>query len=191
MEYWHRAVLASRNTGAVAQYRYRRALERYRRAILASRSGEKVLAFDGRGARRLDYERQDHLWVRTARTEDSARASLLVLHMRPVPRQVCLAEGSDMLGHSDGVAKILNILRNYFAPEAVDGILQQGVRFMRFRRTDQSVGEYVAEYDLVRRKTESNLGMEAGCPGRFASISPLGSAALSRHAKSSVMANGH
>ena len=114
---------------------------------MASRSGEKVLAFDDRSAHFLDYEHQAHLWMRSARAEVPARASLLVLHMRPVPRQVCLAEGSDISGRSDGVAGISDIPGNYFAPEAADSIHQQVVRFSRIRRTDQSIDEYIVEFD--------------------------------------------
>ena len=73
---------------------------------MESRSGEKAPAFDGRGAHSLDYEYQLHLWMRTARPEVSARESLLVLRAQPVTRQVCLAEGSDISGRSDGAAKI-------------------------------------------------------------------------------------
>ena len=107
---------------------------------MVSRGGEKVPALDGRGASFLDYERQVHLWMRTARAELPARASFLVSHMQPVPRQVCLAESSGILDHSDRVSKISDILRNYFAPEAVDATRQQVMRFTRIRHADQSVG---------------------------------------------------
>ena len=104
---------------------------------MVSRGGEKVPALDGRGAHFLDYEHQVHLGMRTARTEIPARASLLISHMRPAPRQACLAAGGDIPDRADGVSKILDILRTYSAPEAVDAIHQQVMRFMRFRRADQ------------------------------------------------------
>ena len=156
---------------------------------MASRSGEKAPAFDGRGAPFLDYENQAHLWMRTARTEVPARASLLLLRRQPAPRQVCLAESSDFLDSSDGVSKILDILRNYFAPEAVDAIHQRVMRFMRFRRTDQSIDEYIAKFDLLSRKAESKMEMGAGSPEQFVSILRMGDAALSRHEKTLVMAS--
>ena len=115
----------------------------------------------------------------------------MALRAQPVPRQVCLAEGSDILDHSDGVAEILNILRNYFAPEAVGAIHQQLMRFMRFRRTDQSVDENIAEYDLLRQKAEPEMEMGAGFPEQFASKLNMDNAALSRHEKSLVMASCH
>ena len=95
---------------------------------MVSRSSEKARAFDGRGAHFLECGRQVHMWVRTTRAEASARASVLILQMQPAPRQVCLAEGRGILGRSDGVTKILEILRNYFAPDAVDAIRQQVIR---------------------------------------------------------------
>ena len=129
--------------------------------------------------------------MRTARAELSARAALLVLHMQPAPRQVCPLEGSDILGHGDGVSKISDVLRNYFAPEAVDAIHLQVTRFMRFRRTDQPVDEYIAEFDLFRWKAESRMEIGAGFPEQCASISRKNIAALSRHEKSLVMASCH
>ena len=68
--------------------------------------------------------------MRTDCAELPARAPLLILHTQSAPRRVCVAEGSAVLGHTDRVAKILDVLRNYVVPEAVDAILQRvmGVR---------------------------------------------------------------
>ena len=86
------------------------------------RSGEKAPAFDVRGANLLDYEHRAHTWMGATRTELTARASLLALHMQLAPRQVCPAEGSDTSDHGDGAPRILEISRSYFAPEAADAI---------------------------------------------------------------------
>ena len=112
---------------------------------MVSRRGEQVPAFDRRGASFLDCEHQVLLWMRAARAEETARASLLILHTQPAPRQVCLAKGRAILDHNGGVAKIFEILRNYFAPVAVDAIHQRVMQFMRFRPTEQYVDEYFAE----------------------------------------------
>ena len=71
---------------------------------MGSRGGD-----DGRGANFSGYKHQGHLWMRPARAELIARVSLSILHAQPAPRQVCLAEGSDISGHGDGVSQILNI----------------------------------------------------------------------------------
>ena len=88
----------------------------YSRVRMVSRGSEKVPTFDGREVSFLDYEHQVHLWMRTTRPEATARASVMILRMRPAPRRVCLAEGSFILGRSVGVAKVSEILRNNFAP---------------------------------------------------------------------------
>ena len=44
------------------------------------------------------------------------------------------------------------------------------VRFLQFRRTDQTADKYIAEYDLLRREAESEMEMGAGFPEPFASI---------------------
>ena len=148
---------------------------------MVSRGSEEVPTFDGRGASSLDYERQGHLWIRTTRTEASARASVLILHLQPALRQVCLADGSDVLGRSDGVAGIWVLLRNNFAPEAADEIRRQVLRFTRFRRTDQSIDESTAAYELLRRKAEPEMGTGARFPGQLVTLLRMDCAALSRH----------
>ena len=92
---------------------------------MATPGSDKVPIFDGRGTSFLDFERQVHLWVRATKTEPAARESMLAPHMQPAPRQVCLAEGGEILDHCDGVARILEILQSKFAPEAADAINEQ------------------------------------------------------------------
>ena len=127
--------------------------------------------------------------MRATRTELAARASILVLRAQPAPRRVCLAEGRAIAGRGDGVAKILNILRTYCAPEAADAIRRQVVRFTNCLRTDQSVDEYIAECYLFRRKAEPEMVMAAGSPWRFASILRMNNAGLPRREKSLVIAS--
>ena len=155
---------------------------------MAPQGGEKAPASDGRGAHFLDYEHQVHLWMRTTRNEASGRASVLILRTQPAPRRVCLAEGSDIMSRSDGVTKILKILRKYFAPEAADAIRQQVMRYMRSRRPDRSIDEYIPEYDLLRRKAKSKMEMGTGSPAQFTPVLRMDNAAVPRHAKSLVMA---
>ena len=54
---------------------------------------------------------------------------------------------------NDDVMRILEIPRNYFGPGAVDSIYQEVVRFLRYRRTDRSIDVYIAEFDLLLRKS--------------------------------------
>ena len=102
--------------------------------------------------------------MRAAKTELASRARLLVLHMHPAPRQVCLAAGGDYLDNHDGVARILGVPHNYFAPDAVDANHQQVMRFMHFRRAGQSVEKSIAEFNLLRRKAGSKMETSAGFP---------------------------
>ena len=102
--------------------------------------------------------------MRATKTEPAIPASLFVLRVHSAPRPVCLAAGGDVLGHHDGVARIMEILRSYLAPEAADAIHQQVVRFAHYRRSDLSIDEYTAEFDLLQRKAESKMEMGAGIP---------------------------
>ena len=84
------------------------------------------------------------------------------------------------MGNYDGVERILEILRDSVAPEAEDAVHQQAMRVMQFRRAEQPVGEFIAEFDLLRRKAESKMEMGAGFPAQFISILRVNNAGLSR-----------
>ena len=109
--------------------------------------------------------------------------------MWPAPRQATLAEGGYVSGCSDGVTRILDISRSYFAPEAADATRQQVVRLMNRRGSDQSVGDYIVEYALLRMTAESKLEMGAGFPGQRVSTLRVINAGLRRREKSLVMAS--
>ena len=124
---------------------------------MATRGSDRAPVFAGGGASFLDFEQQVRLRMRTTKTEVAARASLLALQLRPAPRQVCLAAGGNISGHQDGATRILDIRRSYFAPEAAHAIRQQVTRFTNYRRSGQSVDECIAEFDLLRRRPESEM----------------------------------
>ena len=113
--------------------------------------------FNGRGSPFLDFERHVFLWVRSAETKLASRASLLVLRMRPAPRQVCLAAGGDYLDDQDGAARLLGVLRKFFPPDAAGAIRQRVMRFTHFRRAEHSIDEFVVEFDSSGRTAESNM----------------------------------
>ena len=105
----------------------------------------KVPVCVAKGTSFLDIEQQAQLWMRATKMDPAIRAPFLVLHEHSAPRQVCLSEGGNYLGNRDGVARILEILRNYFAPEAADAIRPQVMRFSQYRCAGEFPGEFVAE----------------------------------------------
>ena len=107
------------------------------------------------------------------------------------PPPVCHAAGGDSLGNHDGVGRILEILRNYFDPEAVDAIHQQASRFTKFRRAEQSSDEFIVEFDLLTRRAESKMGMGQGSPGQFISKLRWNHAGFPSQEKSLVAASSH
>ena len=125
----------------------------------------RVSAFGGRGTSFSGLEQHVHLWRRKTKTEAASRASLLVLHMRSAPRQVRLATGGGHSDNHDDVARILRILRNYFAPEAAGAIPQQVMRFAQCRRAEQSTNEFIAEFGLSQAKAGPKMGERASPKG--------------------------
>ena len=61
--------------------------------------------------------------------------------------QICLSVGRDHLGYQGGVLRILGIHWSYISLGAADAIYQTAVRFSQYCRADQSVAEFIAEFD--------------------------------------------
>ena len=57
---------------------------------------------------------------------------------------------------------------------------QEVARFLHFKCTTQSMGEYSARLDLLRRRAESRMGMADSFSETFASILRMQNASLSR-----------
>ena len=140
----------------------------------------KIPAVDGKETSFPDSEKQVQLRMRTTKTGPASRAPLLVLHMHLAPRQVCPSAGGYCLGNRDGVARVLDILGDYFAPEAADAIHQQVTRFTQYRRANQSIREFTVEINFSRREVGSKMEMGAGFPEQFAPIMPMNNAGLYR-----------
>ena len=60
---------------------------------------------------------------------------------------------------------------------------------MQFRRAGQPIDEFIAEFDLLRRKAESKMETGAGYPKQVASLLRMHNAGLPRQEKSPAMAS--
>ena len=98
--------------------------------------------------------------------------------MRPFWCYICFRPDDEFVFRQHGVARILGILSNYFGPEAADATHQQVTRFMEYRLMYQSIDEFVAKFDLLRRKAGSKMEMGAGFPEQFVSILRTNNAGL-------------
>ena len=104
--------------------------------------------------------------------------------MYPVAREVRGAAGNDQLVDTGGVAKILIARYDCFAPEAAGSIYQGVVRFARFKRIAPSLDEFLAHFDLPRRKAESLKQIGGSPPEVSASIFREQNGPLSRYGES-------
>ena len=86
----------------------------------------------------------------------------------------------------DGAAQILSILREQFAPDAIDIIFQDMVKFMYSKRTDRYMDTYLTKFDMLRQKAEARMLIESGLPDEFVSVLCMQNAALSKNAKTLV-----
>ena len=63
------------------------------------------------------------------------------------------------------------------------------VKFMYFKRTDQTMDTYIMEFEMLRQKAESRMVMGAGSPDEFASVLRMQNAALNKNEKTLVLAS--
>ena len=89
----------------------------------ANQNGPFVLAFDGKASPFLDFEQRAALWLRSTGIPPERQSALLILHMGPTARQVCMFNSEeDALMAGCDVQLVMRALRDYFQPETFDRI---------------------------------------------------------------------
>ena len=78
-----------------------------------------------------------------------------------------MAVRKDDVGNIDGAGQISKISRERFAPDAIDSIFQDMLKFTYFKRTDQKIGTHMTEFDFSRQKAEARMLMGSGLPDEF------------------------
>ena len=81
-----------------------------------------------------------------------------------------MAAGEDVVGNLGGAGQILEISRGRCAPDAIDSILRDMVKFTLLARTDQDIDTYLMEFDMSRRKAGARRITGGGSSGEFASV---------------------
>ena len=76
--------------------------------------------FVGNGGSFANYKKKVPLWKRVSTMGPETKAAHLLLHMSDVARDVRPSVGRDVIDNLDGAEKILKILRERFAPGAID-----------------------------------------------------------------------
>ena len=89
---------------------------------------------------------------------------------------------------ADGTEKILDLLREYFEPEAADSAYREVVRFSQLKRTGQTTDGFLVEFDFLCRKAESRMQGAGASPEAIASALRMQTATLSRSEKSLALA---
>ena len=98
------------------------------------------------------------------------KAAHLLLRKSDAARKVGVRAGKDVVGNLDRAEQILKISRERFAPDAIDSIFRDVVKFMYFKRLGQTMDTYLLDFDMLRRKAESRMLIGAGFPDEFVSV---------------------
>ena len=148
-----------------------------------------VPARSGKGSSFLDYEQCASLRNRAAEIHAAKRASLLVLHMDPMARQICLRSGGDSFMEGVDVATLIATLRHNYLPGATDQVYQEVAKFLNYKRAAQLMERFLLEFDMPRTKSEKKILQGLQFPGSFLSILRMQNAVIPRNEKSLVMAS--
>ena len=116
-------------------------------------------------------------------------ASASILQLDTVPRHVCVAAGGDAIMDQEGLDEISVILRAWSAPRAVGSVYREVARLLQFKRKDQTMDQHLAQFALLRRKTESKTHMSEDLPVTFATALCMQNASLFRSGKWLVLAS--
>ena len=73
------------------------------------------------------------------------RPTVLILHMDPAARQVCMWSGADALMEGGDVMLVAQALRDYFQPDAAGRIFTQVEKFTSYVRAYQTVGKFLTQ----------------------------------------------
>ena len=84
--------------------------------------------------------------------------------MENVARQVRLHGGGEIFTNGAGAEKFSTVLRENFAPDAVDCFPQGVVRFLRLKGTDQTMIASLAEFNKHRREEEAKNRWAGSAP---------------------------
>ena len=111
------------------------------------------------------------------------KAAHLLLHMSGVARKVCLPVGRDVIDDLDGAGRILRILRERFAPDAIDPIFRDMAKFIFSKRAERNMDTYIMEFEMLRGKAESRVLIGSGFPDTSVSALCMQNAALPKNEK--------
>ena len=78
------------------------------------------------------------------------KAAHLLLHVSDVARMVCLPVGRDVFDNVDGAEQISKLLRESFAPDAIDSIFRDMAKFRCFKRADRNMDTYIMVFEMFR-----------------------------------------
>ena len=99
--------------------------------------------------------------------------------------------GEQKLPDQDGAKTLLQVPRNYFAPDTMGPASQDVAQFLHFREAAHNMGEYSVKFDLLRLKAKGLLRNLGAFPDAFAAAPCPQNASSSKCDESPILATTH
>ena len=98
--------------------------------------------------------------------------------------------GADVLMEGCDVMLVVQVLRDYFQPDAVDRIFTQAEKFQSYVRTDQTIEKFLMEFGILRWKVEKHMfPTGGGFPDIYICFLRIKAAQLKRRGRTLLMAS--
>ena len=146
--------------------------------------------FGGQASSFLDYEPGAISRNGSAEISPERRSALLILHMGPAARQVCVFSGADVLMEGCGATLVAQASRDYFQPDAADRVFAQAARFQSYVRAGHTIGKFLMGFGIFRRKVEDHMfPIGGGFPDIYICLLRIKAAQLKPREKTLLMAS--
>ena len=103
-------------------------------------------------------------------------------------QEMRMALGAPKLITAGGAKESAKDLKAYQVPDVLDAAYRDVVKIPRYRQTAETIYNYLAEFDLLRKVLESRLGGGRTFPDAFTAMLGMEGAMLTRNQKALVLA---
>ena len=117
------------------------------------------------------------------------RGPALVLQIAARAQEMRLALGAPKLFAADGAEEILEELTAHYAPGALDTVYEDVVKFPNFLKTAETIDQFLAQFDLLRKLAERKMGGGRAFPDAFAAALRMGHASSTHNQKALALAS--
>ena len=146
-----------------------------------------VPSWDGQNMSFAEYTKLVELWYIATTVPDEKKAPNLILRLTGTARAIALQTPTERFSKKDGVKTLMDILNQHFKKDEEDVMYEDIMRFIKFKRSDQDIHRYCADFRLNLTKVERHL--HVNLPKKFVSTLLIAAANLSNTDRKRILSS--